>query len=370
MKTLITGFLVVLCTLKLVCARLAVSGNQFTYNGQRIFLSGGNLPWIQYAYDFGDHQWDSRKGTFENQLTQLKNAGGNSIRLWVHIQGESTPAFDGNGYVTAPDHQGTLINDFKDMLDIAQRHNILVFPTLWNAAVDQDNSHRLDGFIVDWRKLQSYIDKALVPLASAVRGHPALGAWDIMNEPEGMINTDISNWDRCYDSTALKNSGAGWAGKKYSYYDTLRFINWQADAIKNVDSGFLVTVGSWNPKSNTDQFGFVDHYSDNCLVKLGKPNGKLDFYQFHTYSYQGNFDNVSPFKHSAGDYGTGKPIVVGEFWEQDGGGMNIDQLFDYVYNHGYAGAWSWDLMAHGDNQRGGISHIKNYNWNGQIGINL
>ncbi|XP_055895021.1 mannan endo-1,4-beta-mannosidase-like [Biomphalaria glabrata] len=371
MDKTITCLLLVFSVLKLaLSARLAVSGNHFTFNGQRVFLSGGNLPWIQYAHDFGDHQWASRKSAVNSQLAALKAAGGNSLRLWIHIQGETTPAFDGNGYVTAPDHQGTLINDFKDMLNLAQSHDILVFPTLWNAAVNQDNSHRLDGLIVDERKLQSYIDKVLTPLATAVKGHPALGAWDIMNEPEGMINPDIGNSDRCYDATALKNSGAGWAAKKYGYHDIIRFVNWQAAAIKHVDPGFLVTVGAWNPKSNTDRFGFVDHYSDACLLKGGKPNGKLDFYQVHSYSYQGNFDNVSPFKHSAGDFGTGKPIVVGEFWEQDGGGMNINQLFEYVYNHGYAGAWSWDLQAHGANQRGGISHIKGLTSNGVIPINV
>uniref|UniRef100_A0A2C9KA31 Uncharacterized protein n=1 Tax=Biomphalaria glabrata TaxID=6526 RepID=A0A2C9KA31_BIOGL len=295
MDKTITCLLLVFGVLKLaLSARLAVSGNHFTFNGQRVFLSGGNLPWIQYAHDFGDHQWASRKSAVNSQLAALKAAGGNSLRLWIHIQGETTPAFDGNGYVTAPDHQGTLINDFKDMLNLAQSHDILVFPTLWNAAVNQDNSHRLDGLIVDERKLQSYIDKVLTPLATAVKGHPALGAWDIMNEPEGMINPDI----------------------------------------------------------------------------MSLLQGKLDFYQVHSYSYQGNFDNVSPFKHSAGDFGTGKPIVVGEFWEQDGGGMNINQLFEYVYNHGYAGAWSWDLQAHGANQRGGISHIKGLTSNGVIPINV
>ncbi|XP_059147582.1 mannan endo-1,4-beta-mannosidase-like [Physella acuta] len=351
-------------------ARLQIEGNHFTFGGQKVFLSGGNLPWISYAYDFGDGQWGSRKSQMEDQFKKLHEAGGNSMRLWIHIQGETSPAFDSNGYVTAPDHQGTFINDFKDMLNLAQSYDLLVFPTLWNAAVDQDTSHHLDGLVVDGQKLQSYIDKVLTPLATAVKGHPALGAWDIMNEPEGMINPDVGNSERCFDATAMKNSGAGWAGRKYGFQDIIRFINWQAAAIKNVDSGFLVTVGSWNPKSNTDRMGFVDHYSDDCLVKGGKSNGKIDFYQFHSYSYNGQFDNVSPFSNSAGDYGTGKPIVVGEFWEQDGGGMNINQLFDYVYNHGYAGAWSWDLVGHGDNQRGGISHIRGYNNNGAISINV
>jgi len=352
-------------------SRLQVQNGHFTYNGQRVFLSGGNLPWIYYGYDFGEGQWSNVKSKIENQIKQVHNSGGNSIRLWVHIQAETTPDFDSNGYVTKPDSRGTLLDDIKDLLDTAQKYDVFVFPTLWNCAVDQDKSHRLDGLIVDSRKLQSYIDKVLKPMATKVKGHPALGGWDILNEPEGMIKPDQHDSDKCFDTTKLHNSGAGWAGKKYSYRDMLRFINWQADAIKSVDSGALVTMGSWNPKSNTDQFNMVNHYSDDCLRKAGgKQKGVLDFYQFHSYSWQGSFDNVSPFKNNANSYHSNKPIVVGEFWEKDGGGMNINQLFEYCYNHGYGGAWSWDLMNHGNNQRGGMSHIKDFTSYGNIKVDL
>ena len=124
-------------------SRLQVQNGHFTYGGQRMFLSGGNLPWIYYGYDFGEGQWANVKSKIENQIQQVHNSGGNSIRLWVHIQAETTPDFDHNGYVTGPDSRGTLYDDIKDLLDTAQRYNVFVFPTLWNCAVDQDKSHRL-----------------------------------------------------------------------------------------------------------------------------------------------------------------------------------------------------------------------------------
>lgn len=142
----------------------------------------------------------------------------------------------------------------------------------------------------------------------------------------------------------------------------LRFLNWQAAAIKQVDPKYLVSVGVSNPRFNTDKFGDVDHYSDSCLIKAGgKPTvtiwsfinfiivleschvwecnlfllacrppakclsgkskekksiiyiytcysnwlnavncllllqGVMDFYQFHSYSWEGKFVKESPF---------------------------------------------------------------------------
>ncbi|BFZ24029.1 hypothetical protein BsWGS_27068 [Bradybaena similaris] len=369
-KTILASFLAAIISIG-ACERLKISGDHFTYKGQRVFLSGGNLPWISYAYDFGNGQWAGVKARAEEQIRLLHEAGGNSLRLWIHIQGETSPHYDGSGNVIGLDSTGTFINDFKDLLNLAQKYNIFAFPTLWNGAVNQDGQNHLNGLVTDANKLQTYIDKALTPLVQAVKGHPALGGWDIINEIEGMLVPGRQSPDKCYDTTVLQNSGAGWAGQKYHYEDVLRFINWQAAAIKSADPESLVSVGVWNPRSNTDQFGQVNHYTDACLIKAGgKANGKLDFWQFHSYDWQGNFDDVAPFKHSYSDYKTDRPILVGEFWEKSGGGLNINQLFEYIYNHGYAGAWSWDLVGDGSVQRPGITHIKDYTSNGRIPVTI
>lgn len=61
-------------------ARLGIQGTHFTYNGQRVFLSGINKAWEHYAHDFGNGQYNGVKARYEHVFQQLQNAGANSIR--------------------------------------------------------------------------------------------------------------------------------------------------------------------------------------------------------------------------------------------------------------------------------------------------
>lgn len=61
--------------------RLTISGRDFYYNGQKVFLSGANIAWNSYGYDFGNGAYEANsKETLENWLTRIANNGGNSIR--------------------------------------------------------------------------------------------------------------------------------------------------------------------------------------------------------------------------------------------------------------------------------------------------
>ena len=83
----------------------------------------------------------------------------------------------------------------------------------------------LQGLIRDTDKLQSYIDHALIPWVEAVKDHPALGGWDVINELEGVIIPGERSDEPCFDTQFLSWSTAGFAEELYRAEELLRFVH-------------------------------------------------------------------------------------------------------------------------------------------------
>lgn len=209
---------------------------------------------------------------------------------------------------------------------------------MWNGAV-LSNQKAINLFW-DTDKLQSFIDNALIPIVTALSNETAIMAWEIINEPEGSVQIG-SDSEACFDTTPLSGSGAGWTGVNLPMRNILQFISMQASAIHTADPKALVTVGTWSEKSATDNWGYRNYYKDECLNRFGLSDSTIDFYQIHTYDWGGQWNAHSPFVHNKEDFALDKPLVIGEFDEENGGGMTIESLYDYALQHGYDGAWAW-----------------------------
>ena len=119
----------------------------------------------------------------------------------------------------------------------------------------------LRDLINDDEKLQSYIDNALTPMVKELSTKVSLGAWEIMNEPEGSVAIN-SDGNSCFDTSSLQGSGAGWTGENVPMANFLKFFNLQIAAIKKQDPKALATIGSWCERPQTDNFGLRNYYKD------------------------------------------------------------------------------------------------------------
>jgi len=356
---------------------LRVQNGRFYYGNNRVFLSGPNLAWYSYGYDFGNREYDRTGPTLRRWIDGIAAAGGNSLRIWLHIEGDNTPQFDlfGNGFVIAPDRDGTLINELSNFLDYAASRNVFVIPVLWNGALMRNINYK--NLVLDQAKTESYINNALRPMVRALANKPALGSWEIMNEPEGSIRIE-ANSNPCYDTRMLGQYGGGWTGENVPMQAMLRFINLQASAIRQEDPKALVTVGSWSEHPQSDAFpDTYNHYKDSCLQGAGgRADGILQYYQIHTYSWEGNWGTNAPFRRRAQDYQLNKPLVIGEFSADCAMNEGTEALWNYVYNNGYDGAWSWQYNEGGhcsDNQATqdrGMRAIRYRNDNGIIDVEI
>jgi mannan endo-1,4-beta-mannosidase len=252
---------------------LSVENNNLVFNNHTVFLSGANNAWVHYGRDFGSGAYNSSRVQFGKWLTEVSIAGGNAVRVWVHIDGQWSPKFDAQGFATGEDVK-SLIEELGEYLDFAEELNIFVIFCLWNGAVKPQQMLHL---YADEAKLNSYLEKVLKPLVTGLKNKKSLGAWEIVNEVEGSVKQNISDLNPCFDTKKLLYSGANWAKSDLTMKQALNFINKHIDAIKTADPKVLVTSGSWNERSNLDVCNYCfNYYKDECLEAAGgKPKGVL-----------------------------------------------------------------------------------------------
>lgn len=336
---LLTGLIMCLILIFCFISRSRAAEEEFQglkHLGEPVFISGMNLAWIDFARDLDNFQ----KEEFARALDEVKAAGGNTLRWWLHTNASSSPRFDEQGRVSGLAQKN--IENLQQAFDMAAHRNMLLLPVLFSFDLLQDqhgvNQDYNLQLVESVEHTEAYIENALIPMVEALKGHPALLAWEICNEPEGMT--------RSYGWTPV------WTDMEY----VQQFVNLLAGAIHRTDPGVPVTNGSWNFRVLTDIGNFYNYYRDDRLIEAGgDPDGTLDFYQVHYYPEHFRED-TSPFHNPADHWELDKPILIGEFSAKGvvdrGTGFRPRtelpprEAFEHALKAGYAGALGWTWTDH------------------------
>jgi len=342
MKKIIWLGLIVGLVLSVSCVSKDPSGAQpkelpgrIEHRGQELFLNGINLAWINYGRDLTMFDEDR----YVQALDEIAAAGGNSFRWWLHVNGSSTPEFDGSMVTGMPPES---LENLERALDLAWERGLVAVLSLWSFDMLQDQGQmdpdRNKAFLEDPAAVTSYLDNALTPMIEAVGTHPAVVAWEVFNEPEGMLE------------------GSGWTAVRTDMKTIQSFVNKVAGRIHQLAPQAKVTNGTKDFSYLNDKNGNVNYYRDDRLIESGgDPLGILDFYQVHYYpAHMG--DGMSPFHRPFSYWSLDKPVLIGEFPANGiidtGSGfmasaeLRSEEAYQWAFNQGYAGAMSWTWTAH------------------------
>jgi hypothetical protein len=278
-------------------------GSRVPWQGQNWYLMGANVPWVNWAKDFGGGpngggvSSPGSQAAVGDAFATAKANGANTIRWWVFEGDPWQIGRDGSGAPTSVND--AVYQDFDAAIQLAEANDLYLVFVLFGGPSQLPKAWLDDG------GQRARLANALGPLFAHYKDNPRVLTWEVFNEPD----VDV------------------WGGKtnQESMRATVREV---VNAI-HANSTAYATVG----------MGMIDALS--MVTGLG-----LDYYQAHWYPYmsQGdycaicrNYDSVKA------QHNLDAPLVIGELYlgtEVKDAHLQLDDL----YTKGYAGAWPWSMF--------------------------
>ena len=304
--------------------------NRLVINGKPLFISGMSIAWHSFGNDLNDDS-PIDEFTFSQYIKDVRKAGGNAVRWWLHNDASFCPKIDANGNVTGLAKYS--IESMQKVLDIAYENGVVVAMCLFSHNLfvpgtkstwsDYDINRNYKLF-TNADKMDTYIQYGLRPILEAVGNHPAVMCWEVFNEPEGMTTEH------------------GWSdmAQTISYDNVIKFT---AKVAAEVHKRTVKMASTGIHEFNKSSY-FPRYTAANLKAAANDTLGYLDFYMAHYYpQFQGTGAAMSPFQNNASHWGLDKPVLIGEFPGRSWAQMTITNAFNYAYNNGYVGALSWSM---------------------------
>lgn len=77
LKTVLLACFFIACFNGVFTVKLRTEGQRFFYGTQQTYLSGPNLPWLWYGYDFGDGHYGASGPELRAMVNEIQGSGGN-----------------------------------------------------------------------------------------------------------------------------------------------------------------------------------------------------------------------------------------------------------------------------------------------------
>ena len=278
------------------------AGSRIPWLGQNWYFHGANVPWLNWARDFGGGAENGVsnpeiRANISAGLANAKSNGVNIVRWWL-FEGEPWQIKrDQGGAPTEVDQ--AVYPDIDAALELAEEHDLYYVFVLFSAP------QHIPASWMENPGQRADLASALSVLFAAYRDHPRVMTWEVFNEPEFDV----------------------WKGqaKEEPVRETIKEI---AKAV-HANSHAYVTVGG----------AMIDGLP--MLKGLG-----LDYYQTHWYDYM-NSGNWCALCQTYDDvrrrHSLDAPLVIGELYLSPDIENPHLRMEDF-YTKGYAGAWPWSIF--------------------------
>jgi len=293
-------------------------------------IRGINYPWTvfegraNYGCDFGRNKWHCHTGVSAHaqdvldDFAAMSAAGLEVARWFVFTDGRSGIDWTADGDIAglAP----TFVTDLDAALDIAAAYRMRLCLVLLDFLWFDDPQRRLA--LLDRHGASAFLDRVLDPFLDRYGRAAAIHSFDLINEPDWVIEELATDPHRGVWPLSRLRSFAGEMAKR---------VRARSKAMITIGGGRVMAAREWDD-----------------------PVYDLDFIQVHSYpDVRHPFRDDTVFGKAAADFGLSKPLLIGEFPSQPrvhppGHLSPVYTLADYLAlarDGGYLGAWPWSFKG-------------------------